>query len=413
MYSASAGLASAPNGLALQGYGPNAAGQLNASQIPWRRSNVRHTSNELYVDMVESLQVTFAPSGRPLAAFANGSVAFTCKVSGVPDLMLSLAAPTGGTTDKGERTRRTMERPVFHPCVRLSRWKTEGILSFIPPDGRFVLAGYQTDLLGNESDPLTAKASDLNLPVSIQVSKSLGSAGNEFEIKLTLNNAALNRPGSTILSQSLTSSLSSTSRVAPRPQADPKTPKLEDLTVHVSLPPSVRNVTELRASKGEATWTPTDASIEWAVSSRVLSTFQGTVMNLRCGVVGPESAAADDDDGNNDDQSNTVMTLTNSGDYDPDDNITAASKHPKRPSIRPSPSSDDEARRIASVARNSAFMPLCVRLGFNVRGWLASGLRVESLAIDHRRSKGVGDGVKPYKGVKYLTASEGGIEVRC
>ena len=62
------------------------------SQIPWRRNNVRHTSNEMYVDIVETLSVTYAPSGRPLAAFANGSIAFTSKVSGVPDLLLSLPA---------------------------------------------------------------------------------------------------------------------------------------------------------------------------------------------------------------------------------------------------------------------------------------------------------------------------------
>ena len=50
--------------------------------IPWRRANVRHTSNELYVDIVETLSVTLAPSGRPLAAFANGTIALPPKSLG-------------------------------------------------------------------------------------------------------------------------------------------------------------------------------------------------------------------------------------------------------------------------------------------------------------------------------------------
>lgn len=36
--------------------------------LPWRRANVRHRSNELYADVVETLIVTLGPSGRLLAA---------------------------------------------------------------------------------------------------------------------------------------------------------------------------------------------------------------------------------------------------------------------------------------------------------------------------------------------------------
>jgi AP-3 complex subunit mu len=35
------------------------------------------------------------------------------------------------------------------------------------------------------------------------------------------------------------------------------------------------------------------------------------------------------------------------------------------------------------------------------------------LVIDVKRSKGLGEGVRPYKGVKYLTVSRKGVEVRC
>ena len=42
-----------------------------------------------------------------------------------------------------------------------------------------------------------------------------------------------------------------------------------------------------------------------------------------------------------------------------------------------------------------------------------SGLKVESLLVDTKKSRGLGAEVKPYKGVKYLTVSKEGVEVRC
>lgn len=33
----------------------------------------------------------------------------------------------------------------LHPCVRVKRWKKEGLFSFIPPDGRFTLAEFDVE----------------------------------------------------------------------------------------------------------------------------------------------------------------------------------------------------------------------------------------------------------------------------
>jgi len=153
----------------------------NTPALPWRRANVRHTSNELYVDLVESLTVTLAPSGRPLAAFANGTIAFTSKISGVPDLLLNLTTPSGT-----QNIHSFMELPVFHPCVRLARWREKpGELSFVPPDGRFVLAGYEVDLLPFQSGKLgNTSASNLKLPISVEVKTCLGPIGSDFEVRL-------------------------------------------------------------------------------------------------------------------------------------------------------------------------------------------------------------------------------------
>ncbi len=71
---------------------------------------------------------------------------------------------------------------------------------------------------------------------------------------------------------------------------------------------------------------------------------------------------------------------------------------------------DRDERR---AAQNKMLMPSSASLSFAVKGWLASGIKVESIQLDSRKSRGLGENVKPYKGVKYLTVSKGGVEIRC
>jgi AP-3 complex subunit mu len=380
------------------------------SQIPWRRSNVRHTSNEMYVDIVETLSVTYAPSGRPLAAFANGSIAFTSKVSGVPDLLLSLRAGSGPGADK---VKRTMERPVFHPCVRLARWRDHAELSFVPPDGRFVLAGYDVDLLDPSASPLSAKAQDLNLPASIEMRTGLGATGSDFEVRLTVSHRFYTGSGSTSsgASSSSSSSLGSAAATAlsnnlggaSRPSTlrgnsgEAKAPLLEELTVSVPITSAVRNISDLRATKGEAHWSPGDTSIEWKISAKEAAAISSAGCVLRCSLVGP---SADDD--NETPLSNGGMQ-TSTHDYDDSDSTLTTA-----PTASTNTAAKEKRKR-----QNAGLMPSSANLGFGVKGWLASGLKVDALVIDVKRSKGLGEGVRPYKGVKYLTVSRKGVEVRC
>ncbi|KAG9560081.1 clathrin adaptor, mu subunit, partial [Aureobasidium melanogenum] len=376
------------------------------SQIPWRRSNVRHTSNEMYVDIVETLSVTYAPSGRPLAAFANGSIAFTSKVSGVPDLLLSLRAGSGPGADK---VKRTMERPVFHPCVRLARWRDHAELSFVPPDGRFVLAGYDVDLLDPSASPLSAKAQDLNLPASIEIRTGLGATGSDFEVRLTVSHRFYTGSGSSGVSSG-TGSAAATSLSnnlgAPRPSTlrgnsgEAKAPLLEDLTVSIPITAAVRNISDLRATKGEAHWSPGDASIEWKISAKEAAGVNSAGCVLRCSVVG---ASSDDDE---DEAPFSNGMKSNTHDYNDDENEYQT--HDAKQSDTNSAARDKKKAR-----QNAVLMPGSASLSFGVKGWLASGLKVDSLVIDTKRSKGLGEGVRPYKGVKYLTVSRKGVEVRC
>ena len=378
----------------------------NGPAIPWRRANVRHTSNELYVDIVESLLVTLAPSGRPLAAYANGSIAFTSKISGVPDLLLTLSA-SGGKLGM----EKAIELPVFHPCVRLARWKEKpGELSFVPPDGKFMLAGYEVNLMPSSLDLNTWTNTNLQLPVSIEVSKSLGPTGADFEVRLILSPIF---PGASTPAPASRPNLGTrgSGRSTPIFGNSASGPTLQDVVVTIPTPKAVRNITDLRASRGEAFFTPSDNVVEWRVPTRDAAAAGNAT--LRCTAIGPLS----DDDA---DAADGLSFDAANGEYnDVEEEETYQSslldtpekqkKKKKNSAAKEQPQSRDRRK----TQQNAPLMPSSASVSFSVKGWLASGIRVDGLVLDARKSRGLGEGVRPYKGVKYLTVSRKGVETRC
>ncbi|KAK4191102.1 hypothetical protein QBC35DRAFT_376593 [Podospora australis] len=363
--------------------------------LPWRRANVRHTSNEIYADVVETLSVTLAPSGRPLAAFANGTIAFTCKISGVPDILVTLTGPSGKHNLKS-----IIDLPVFHPCVRLAKWKEQpGVMSFIPPDGRFTLAGYEVDLLPF-TDGKPANSNNLKLPVNLEIKTGLGPTASDFEVRLQLNK---------VFAQSGTGLHNRGG--GPRgggfglpPAGTPAAPSLHDLVVTIPLPADVRNLPEIRPSKGDATYNPGDRTLEWTISNKELA--QGiSSYALRCTVVGQLSEEDEDSDPTGFGFNATGRDYSYDEPYQdlPATTAKAAEKAPE--------TGEEKDKRKA--AQNKILMPSSASVSFAVKGWLPSGIKVESIIIDPRKSRGLGENVKPYKGVKYLTVSKGGVEIRC
>jgi AP-3 complex subunit mu len=365
----------------------------------------------MYVDIVETLQVTLSPSGRPLSAIAHGTIAFTAKVSGVPDLVLQLGCPGG--------IQSAVSLPVFHPCVRLNRWKERpGDLSFIPPDGRFVLAGYEVDLLGPAAlDSFSASTTSkslpkLNIPATVSLQPSLGPSGSDFEVRLQLNPRFTGKSpgphsGSTGAKAGLGRSMGATGFSSSGTTA---APTIEEMVVHIPLPASVRNVADLRVVRGtgDAGYAPGDRSIEWRISSKEISILMsqdrgggvGATATLRGTVVGQEDDSIEVE---------PVSFSTSTYDYD-DDNENLPTSKSDMSRQKPLSSEDADAKRIK---QNKVLMPSCATVSFSVKGWLASGIKVEGLNLDQKRSKGLGSGVTPYKGVKYLSVSRQGVEARC
>lgn len=291
----------------------------------------------------------------------------------MPELLLTLTS-SGGRLGM----EKAIELPVFHPCVRLARWKEKpGEISFVPPDGKFVLAGYEVNLLPSHSDLKSWASANVQLPVSIGVLKSLGPAGADFEARLTLSNV-------------FPASSTSSSSFAGRPQVGPRgsarstlafggsssSPVLQDVVVTIPTPKAVRNITDLRASRGEAYFIIAENLVEWRVPTKDVAAAGNAT--LRCTVVGPP--LDDDEEAVNGFQSPSV---TESYDESADAYQTSAQEPKSRPNKE-----REEPRDQQKIEHNAPLMPSSASVSFSVKGWLASGIKVDGLVVDVRKSRG-------------------------
>ncbi|KAJ4302554.1 hypothetical protein N0V88_002704 [Collariella sp. IMI 366227] len=180
-------------------------------------------------------------------------------------------------------------------------------------------------------------------------------------------------------------------------------PVLQDLVVTVPLPEGVRSLSEVRPTKGDANYNPGDRALEWTISNKELA--QGTSsFALRCTVVG-QMADEDEEEGDP-----TGFGFGGGYVYDEPYQSSSPKAKPARAAVDAGGGGERDERR---AAQNKILMPSSASVSFAVKGWLASGIKVESIHLDPRKSRGVGESVKPYKGVKYLTVSKGGVEIRC
>jgi AP-3 complex subunit mu len=275
------------------------------SSMPWRRANVRHTNNELFVDIVETLYVIVPRtvrrktasdisyhSSKPLVSRVEGAIFIISHLSGVPDIQLIL-----------NTLNHKLECPSFHQCVRLPRWKqTPGLLSFIPPDGQHLLASYTLENVGHGI-------------VFADLRTGLGVNSDEFEARVW-----------TVMAKDVKA--------------------VEGLKIDIVCDPSkAKNVKGLRITAGDFHFS--GGTGEWAFAGK---TPLGWNASLR-GSLQPIADLPEDD--------------------------------------------SEEQERTEPV------FPLHLSMTYTLTGQVPSGIRVQSLRIVS--SRGLGEGVKPFKGVRFVT----------
>lgn len=206
-----------------------------SSPIPWRKAGLRYNSNDIYFDIVETLDAVVNKNGTIITSSVLGKIDVNCKLSGTPDLLLTLT------------NSHTITDPSFHPCVRLNRFAQSKALSFVPPDGRFTLMEYRFDPSASKpgaAPPLTAAAAaqtQVQVPFTLRVSLSITDHGGTFELTFT-----------------------------------PRAGALEDVAVELYLGSGATGATSTGATGGgEWMYVPARRTLRWSLASSA-STTSGT-----------------------------------------------------------------------------------------------------------------------------------------
>lgn len=92
-----------------------------------------------------------SPKGTILESDVSGNVQIKCQLSGMPEcrfglndkLLLEKEASTTGVTRK-KKAAIQLDDVSFHQCVKLAKFDTDRVVSFVPPDGEFDLMKYRT-----------------------------------------------------------------------------------------------------------------------------------------------------------------------------------------------------------------------------------------------------------------------------
>eukprot|EP01071_Lankesteria_metandrocarpae_P008446 Lankesteria_metandrocarpae@DN4965_c0_g1_i1.p2 len=151
-----------------QGRFSKATGGMSAEQLrqvtvqatggcPWRREGIKYQSNEVYIDVVESVQCLISQRGQLLQSDVSGQILVKCHLSGMPECKFGMNDRYSSRQASQARKLSGVQKPSsttavsqisiddvrFHQCVRLANYESDHTITFIPPDGSFELMRYR------------------------------------------------------------------------------------------------------------------------------------------------------------------------------------------------------------------------------------------------------------------------------
>ena len=191
----------------------------------WRAKGIKYPKNQIYLDVIETLNMTVNSSGQVIKSEVLGRMAVNCNLSGMPVVNLGLndkvlfemtGRPTLNTVE--------MESIKFHNCVKFAKFEADRSIMFVPPDGEFELMSYRVNM---SVKPL--------FYIDIQ-HKPIGST--KLEISVTIKALFKNKTTAT------------------------------DVEIHVPIPPDAFNP-DFSAAAGVVSYYPDDDSIIWQIPNFV------------------------------------------------------------------------------------------------------------------------------------------------
>jgi len=161
--------------------------------VSWRSEGITYRKNEVFLDVVESVNLLVSANGTPIRSEIIGALKMRSFLSGMPELKLGLNDKLmfeahGRHASKGKTIE--MDDIKFHQCVRLARFDVDRTISFIPPDGEFELMSYR---LSTQVRPLIWIEAVVE-PYSHSRIEYMVKAKSQFKLRSTANNVEIRVP---------------------------------------------------------------------------------------------------------------------------------------------------------------------------------------------------------------------------
>jgi len=148
--------------------------------VSWRREGIKHVKNEVFLDVIENVNLLMSAKGTVLRSDVTGEIVMKTFLTGMPECKFGLNDKVMMETE-GKRQKDSkdggieMEDVSFHQCVKLGKFDSDRAVTFIPPDGEFVLMKYRV-------------SESINLPFRVSpVVKELGRTRLEVNVKVKAN----------------------------------------------------------------------------------------------------------------------------------------------------------------------------------------------------------------------------------
>lgn len=128
-----------------------AIGNMLTNQVYWRKEGIHYIKNEIFMDVIERVTCLISPNCNTLRSEVRGIVQVKCNLSGMPECTLGLNDKAyleiqGKYDDSMKNKTVEMDDLKFHPCVDMNKFSSEREITFVPPDGDFVLMKYRLDI---------------------------------------------------------------------------------------------------------------------------------------------------------------------------------------------------------------------------------------------------------------------------
>ncbi|KAL3315506.1 AP-1 complex subunit mu-1 [Cichlidogyrus casuarinus] len=144
--------------------------------VSWRSEGLKYRKNEVFLDVVENVNLLVSSSGTVLRSEIVGCIKMRVFLSGMPDLLLGLNDRVRFENSRcGKGKAVELEDVKFHQCVRLSRFENDRTISFIPPDGEFELMSYRLNTHNSIAESVPVCSHNSRREVGRQKSKFSGS----------------------------------------------------------------------------------------------------------------------------------------------------------------------------------------------------------------------------------------------